>query len=92
MIKKNKKLKIDTDTILIIEWNDAQADADWDEIKKPDLAKCITVGFLIAEDDKAICIGSTYSKPFSNARIHIPKAWILSRKSIFLKSDQGYTK
>ena len=42
------KLKIvNTTNIEIIKWNDAQADADWEETKEPELAECITVGFLV---------------------------------------------
>ena len=32
-------------------WIDAQADAGWEK-PKVDLAKCVTVGFLVAEDDE----------------------------------------
>ena len=80
------KLKtINTTNIEIIKWNDAQADADWEETKEPELAECITVGFLVSENRKAICIASTYSEPFYNAKIHIPKSWIMSRRKMSIK-------
>jgi len=80
------KLKtINTTAIEIIKWNDAQSDADWDEIKEPELAECTTVGFLVSENKKAVCIASTYSEPFFNAKINIPKSWIMNRKKINIK-------
>lgn len=82
----NKPITVDTNAIVIIEWMDAQCDSEWDEITEPELAKCITVGFLIAENKKAICLASTWTDPFSNARMHIPKAWIISRKSMSINS------
>jgi len=77
------KLKIvNTTNIEIIKWNDAQADADWEEKKEPELAECITVGFLVSENRNAICIASTYSEPFYNAKIQRHKSWIMSRRKM----------
>ena len=41
---------INTNDITIIEWKDAQCDADWGEIEPPELAKVVTAGFLISEN------------------------------------------
>jgi hypothetical protein len=62
---------------IYIEWVDAVADSGWEETKKPELHDCYTLGFIVAEDDKAICVASAISKKESNAKMHIPKAWIV---------------
>ena len=80
-----KKPTVDTDTIVVVKWHDAQCDAEWGEIEEPELAICTTVGFLISENKKAICIGSTWAKPHANARMHIPKAWIISKRIVDIK-------
>ena len=79
---KTKK-PIDSTKVEIIEWEDAQAEAGWygDDIQ-PELAKVTTVGFVIAENKKAVCIASTISLPDSNAHLHIPKAWIKKRRKM----------
>ena len=41
--------KINTNIITVVEWKDAQCDADWGEIEPPELAKVVTAGFLISE-------------------------------------------
>tara|TARA_X000001388_G_C2150753_1_gene92298 strand:- start:143 stop:478 length:336 start_codon:yes stop_codon:yes gene_type:complete len=77
------KNKLDTSKIEVVEWEDAQAEAGWygDDLE-PELAKVITVGFLISETKRAVCIASTISPPDSNAHMHIPKAWIKNRRKI----------
>jgi hypothetical protein len=47
---------------------------------------------LISETKDAICIASTVSKDNSNARIHIPKAWIKKRKVIKLETPVSKSK
>jgi len=61
---------------IYLEWVDAVADSGWEETKKPELHDCYTLGFIVAEDDRAICVASVISKKESNAKMHIPKAWI----------------
>jgi len=39
-------------------------------------------GWLVGETEEAICIACTVSMESSNARMHIPKAWIKNRKEI----------
>jgi hypothetical protein len=59
-----------------VEWVDAVADAGWEETNAPETHLCRTLGFIVAEDDKAICVASAISFKESNAKIHIPKGWI----------------
>jgi hypothetical protein len=69
-----------TPDIIQISWIDAVADSGWEEKVKAEIHQCITVGFLVHETDEAICIASTWSDTETNARMHIPKAWIKDRK------------
>ncbi len=69
-----------TPVIIQVKWIDAVADSGWEEKTKAEIHHCITVGFLIDETDEALCIASTWSHNQTNARIHIPKAWIKDRK------------
>jgi len=71
-----------TPVILQLRWIDAVADSGWEEKTKAEIHHCITVGFLVDETDEALCIASTWSHNQTNARIHIPKAWIKDRKVI----------
>lgn len=80
-------MAIDKDNIVVLEWVDAQSDAGWQEDVKAHLSECITVGFVVDENKHAICIASTYSDPHSNGRMHIPKKWIKSRKTIYIGND-----
>lgn len=82
-------MPIDKDNIVVVEWVDAQSDAGWQEDVKAHLSECITVGFVVDENKHAICIASTYSDPHSNARMHIPKRWIKSRKNIYIGNDDA---
>jgi hypothetical protein len=47
---------------------------------------------LISETKDALCIASTVSKDNSNARIHIPKAWIKKRKAIKFETTVSKSK
>lgn len=71
-----------TSPIIQVSWIDAVADSGWEEKTKAEIHHCITVGFLVDETEEAICIASTWSHNQTNARIHIPKAWIQNRKVI----------
>ena len=68
--------------IYLIEWDDAMADASWEELKKEDVKQstCFTLGFLIAETRKHIVIASTYDSDseHTNARLQIPKGMIIT--------------
>ncbi len=75
----------------LIEWDDAMADASWEELKKEDIKQstCFTLGFLIAETRKHIVIASTYDNDseHTNARLQIPKGMIISRRKINLDEE-----
>jgi hypothetical protein len=73
---------MDTAKIVYIEWVDAVSDGSWEENVAPDIHFVKTIGFLISETKDAICIASTVSADYSNARMHIPKIWIKKRKEI----------
>jgi hypothetical protein len=63
-----------------VSWIDAVADVGWEEKTKANIHHCITVGYLVDETDEALCLASTWSIDQTNARMHIPKAWIKNRK------------
>jgi hypothetical protein len=71
-----------TQVIVQVRWIDAVADSGWEEKTKAEIHHCVTVGFLVDETEEALCIASTWSHNQTNARIHIPKAWIKDRKVI----------
>jgi len=79
-----------TPSIVQVSWIDAVADSGWEEKTKAEIHHCVTVGFLIDETEEALCIASTWSHNQTNARIHIPKAWINNRK--VLSSDTTISK
>ena len=66
--------------IIQVSWIDAVADVGWESKTKAEIHHCITVGYLIDETDEALCLASTWSIDQTNARMHIPKAWIKNRK------------
>lgn len=84
MIKDTKKRKPDvaTTTVTYLHWVDAVADVEWEEASKAEVHDCYTIGFIIDETAEAVCIASTISDKESNARMHIPKAWIKERKEV----------
>jgi hypothetical protein len=71
-----------------LEWEDAVATADWEEVTEAALFKCKTLGFVVSENDKAICVAAVVSEEDnqSNAKIHIPKAWITFEKRLNVNS------
>lgn len=71
--------------LVYVEWVDAVSDGGWEDNVKVDIHAVKTVGFLIAETKDGICLASTISGDNSNARMHIPKAWIVKRKVIKLE-------
>ncbi len=75
-------------TALYIEWVDAVASNGWEDNHKAELHPCVTMGFLIDENKEAILIASTISMGSTNARMHIPKAWIRKRKVIKYEDKQ----
>lgn len=81
-----------TPVIVQVRWIDAVADSGWEEKTKAEIHHCITVGFLVDETDEALCIASTWSHNQTNARIHIPKAWIKDRKVIASENTVSQSK
>jgi uncharacterized protein YqfA (UPF0365 family) len=69
-----------TPKIIQVSWIDAVADVGWEAKTKAEIHHCITVGYLVDETDEALCLASTWSVDQTNARMHIPKAWIKNRK------------
>ena len=83
---------MDSSKLVVIHWVDAVSDGGWEEDEKPDIHHVITAGFIVSETKDAICIASTVSGTFTNARMHIPKAWIKSRKVIKLEAKLSKSK
>jgi hypothetical protein len=79
---KNSKRNLECSKIVYVEWVDAVSDGGWEDNVKVDIHLVCTIGFLIAETKEGICLASTVSGDNSNARMHIPKAWITKRKNI----------
>jgi hypothetical protein len=77
-----------TTKLVYIEWVDAVADAGWDSAKPPELHPCRTIGFVVSENKEAICIASTLSLEQSNARMHIPKKWIILRRNFKIEDSK----
>ena len=94
MINEKKKRKPDlaTTTITYLHWVDAVADVGWETDVKADVHDCFTVGFIVDETADSICIASTVSDRDSNARMHVPKAWIKERKEVKFETKLGKSK
>jgi hypothetical protein len=80
--QKKRKPVVATTTITYLHWVDAVADVEWQNEVKAEVHDCYTVGFIVDENADAICIASTVSDKDSNARMHIPKAWVKERKEV----------
>ena len=80
MDKTKGKRDVAAPKLVYLEWVDAVADLGWEADVKASLHECHTVGYIIDETKDAICVAATWSKTMSNARMHIPKAWIVKRK------------
>lgn len=87
-----KKFKPNYNQLVIIDWYDAVVEGDWKPDAKGEIHECTTAGFVIDETDKYICIASTISRNQSNARISIPKAWIVKRRTIKLNVSKKVQK
>lgn len=92
MDKTRGKPAVATPKLVYLEWVDAVADLGWEANCKAELHNCHTVGFIVDETKDAICIAATWSITMSNARMHIPKAWITKRKVINLEDKQRKAK
>jgi len=86
--KSKKENKVDTDSIEVIHWRDALSDHGWSETREAELAEVVSVGFLIAENKKAVMIATTWAEPESNGRMNIPKGWITKRYKVDIREKE----
>jgi hypothetical protein len=84
--KKPKRDLAASGTIVYVEWVDAVADVEWQDNVKAEVHPCKSIGWIVDETKDALCIACTVSMESSNARIHIPKAWITKRKVITVEN------
>jgi hypothetical protein len=70
--------------IVYIEWWDAVSEAVWETVEKAEAHPVLSIGFLVAEDDNAICIAAAISDDQSNSRMQIPKGMISKMKRVRL--------
>lgn len=84
--QKSKRPSLATAKLVYIEWVDAVSDGGWEDDVKVDIHPVRTVGYLITETKDGICLASTISGEMTNARMHIPKAWITKRKEIKIET------
>jgi hypothetical protein len=90
--KKTKRDLATTAKIVYVEWVDAVADVEWEENVKAEIHPCKSIGWIVNETKDALCIACTVSMDSSNARMHIPKAWITKRKVINIETKQRKVK
>ena len=87
MDTKKAKSGLEKAPIVYVEWVDAVADAGWQEGTKTEIHRCYSLGWIVSESDDAICIANTVSMDSSNARMHIPKSWIKTRKELNIDNE-----
>jgi hypothetical protein len=75
-MKDKNKLKY---KLVHLEWVDAVGSIGWEDGTVAHVDKCVSVGYVVNETKDAVCIASTLSKKSNNARMHIPKSWIIKR-------------
>jgi hypothetical protein len=85
---KTKRNLATSGTIVYVEWVDAVADVEWEDNVKAEIHPCKSIGWIVDETKDALCIACTVSMESSNARMHIPKAWITKRKVITVETKQ----
>lgn len=81
-----------TRPVIYVEWVDAVADSGWATNPKAEIHPCVTIGFLVDESKDALCIASTISINDTNARMHIPKAWIKNKRRVAIETKQRKSK
>lgn len=68
--------------VVIVEWDDAAGEPGWFHTPEVDAEplRCISVGFLVAETEKAICIATTYTEKYDKIAdyVTIPRGMIVS--------------
>jgi hypothetical protein len=86
VVAKGSKPSLATASVIYVEWVDAVSDGGWEDDIKVDIHPVRTIGYLVAETNDGICLASTVSGEMTNARMHIPKAWIVKRKEVKLET------
>ena len=71
--------KLQDAPVVKITWVDAQAIAGWEK-PSVNIAKCVTVGFLVAQNEEGICLAGTVSDNLCNNVISIPRSWIIDQQ------------
>jgi len=75
--------------IVRVTWNDALAVACWTKHVEPMAAQvCVTVGFLVAEDDHHVLIAATISDDEYTAGMQIPRAMIQALDVVGTEREQ----
>ena len=92
MATQRKKSVVETPRVVYIEWVDAVADVGWEASSKAEIHPCHSVGFIIDETEDALCLALTWSYNQTNARMHIPKAWIKNRRNVNIENKQRKAK
>lgn len=90
--KKTKRDLATAAKIVYVEWVDAVADVEWQDNVKAEIHPCKSIGWIVDETKDALCIACTVSMDSSNARMHIPKAWITNRRVINIETKQRKVK
>ena len=70
--------------IVYIEWWDAVSEAGWETVEQAETHPVLSIGFVVAEDNNAICIAAAISYDQSNSRMQIPKGMITKVKRVRL--------
>lgn len=90
--KKTKRDLATAAKLVYVEWVDAVADVEWQDNVKAEIHPCKSIGWIVDETKDALCIACTVSMDSSNARMHIPKAWIKNRRVINIETKQRKSK
>lgn len=82
----DKGLKIDSDSIVDVEWLDACAHMNVEKLNPKNLLEwlCVThtIGKVVAQDKNALCVATNFSDANGIDMIAIPIRWVKSMKII----------
>jgi len=77
-----------TDNPYYIEWWDACTEHGWMELEelKDDnsLTKCVTLGFIVKENEHCIVVSHTVALGGFNSYISIPTKWVILKKRVII--------
>ena len=74
--------------IVIIEWQDASATAEWTEVadhQKIGVESVFSCGYLIRETKDVYCVAAAVSGTQANAVISIPKSWAKRKQTLRIR-------